>query len=115
METRSTQGPHLLNPPEPEEAINPYHDEQKPYDDMQNIINCSPKKMLHGWKMQITRQRLVKIDQPESGIKETYQPLFPGPQNKQTDHPKEDMKDIVRPRSAGETLLGRYEKSCHAN
>jgi hypothetical protein len=63
----------------------------------------------------MTCQRLVKIDQSETGIKSTYKPLFSGPQNDQPNNAKEDMKYIVSYCSAGKTVLGRDEKPCNAD
>lgn len=81
---------------------------------MQNIINSRPKKILFGRKIRITCQCLVKINQPKSQIKETYERLFAGPENNQTETAEEDMEDIVRRRSAGETMLRRDEKTSNA-
>jgi hypothetical protein len=68
-----------LNSPELEEGITPYHYEQKPYDNVQNIIGPGPEKIPLGRQVPITCQRLVEIDQSETGIKSNHEPLFPGP------------------------------------
>ena len=68
-----------------------------------------------GRKTKVTCQRLIKINQTEPQIKQTYQPLFPSSQYGQTNNTEADMKHIVGWRSAGKTQPGRYEKARDAD
>src|SRR5258707_2597148 len=93
-------------------ATNKY--ERQPNQDVQNIIRPRPQEILFGRKIRKTGDHLVKINQPKPKIKAAYERIFPRPQNNQSRGPKEDMEDIVRRGAAGETVLRRHQKSCHA-
>jgi hypothetical protein len=97
-----------------EYSVTTYNYERQADQDMQNIINPRPKKIVFRWQTKIARQRLVKIDQSKSGVKETYEPLPAGRKNNQANKAEDNMKHIVGWRSAGETLLGRDKKSGNA-
>jgi phosphatidylserine/phosphatidylglycerophosphate/cardiolipin synthase-like enzyme len=85
----------LLSPLTREYSVTTYNYERQPNQDVQKIINSRPKKILSGWKIRITCECLVKINQAKSQIKETHERLFPDPENNQADGPEEDMEDIV--------------------
>ena len=93
-----------------EYSVTTYNYERQPNQDVQNIINRGPKKIVFRRQIKIARQRLVEINQAEPCVKEAYELLFPRQNKDQADSPEDDMKDIVGWGSAGETLLSRDKK-----
>jgi hypothetical protein len=60
-----------------EYSVTTYNYERQANQDVQNIINPSPKKITLGREIKTACQRLVEINQSEPSVKETDQPLFP--------------------------------------
>ena len=60
-------------------------------------------------------QHLIEINQPESGVKETYEPLPAGRKNNQPKSAEDNMEDIVSRRSTSEPAAGWDEKPRDTN
>lgn len=78
-----------------------YNYERQADQDVQNIINPGPKKILSGWQLEVACQRLIKIDEPKSGVKGTDERLSAGRKDKQSNCSKAEMKHVVGRSPAG--------------
>ena len=77
---------------------------------MEHVIDVRPVEILDWRQSHNTRQRLVKIDQPESKIEQARQQIAICHHQQQTDRAEEDMEQVIRRGSARETVALRYDE-----
>src|SRR5262245_44402447 len=89
----------------PEHTIAANDDESQTDNDVQNVIDASPKKILLRGQIHKTRRGLIEINQAKPQVEQGSM----SPQKKdQAQTAEEDMKDVVWRGAAGESLLLRY-------
>ena len=77
---------------------------------MEHVVNKRPVEILDRSQPHNTRQHLVKIDHAEPEVKHARQPVAVRHQQHQTDRAEEDVKQVIRRRSAREAVLLRYDE-----
>src|SRR5678815_2290860 len=85
--------------------------EGEPDQHVQHIVRERPAEILDRRQSQHARQRLVKIDQSETKVEHTRQPIVVGHRYHEPNSAEEDVKEVVRCGAAREAISLRYYKS----
>lgn len=91
------------------------NDQNRSDHDVQNIVNSCPFEVLFGEEIGVTGNSLIKVNQTETDIECPDCAVVTGKYDYCADDAEQNVKDVVRSRSAGGTFTGRDDETQNAD